>query len=156
MRGIVKNIQITTLGGVIQAGQNILEIVPTQDEMLIEAYVKSAEVAFLRVGQPAIIKLTAYDFNRYGGLTGVLEQLSPDTLRDESKPRKPGSNPIDLEEGYYRLIVRITDKSPERHGIVMAPLPGMTASVEIVTGKKTVLEYLFRPLQSVTQAMRER
>ena len=156
MSGIIKNVQITTLGGVIQAGQNILEIVPTQDEMLVEAYVKSAEVAFLKVGQPAMIKLTAYDFNRYGGLTGVLEQLSPDTMRDESKPRKPGSNPVDLDEGYYRLIVRMTDTNRDRHGMVMTPLPGMTASVEIVTGKKTVLEYLFRPLQSVTQAMRER
>lgn len=156
MDGIVKNVQVTTLGAVIQTGQSILEIVPVQDNMLVEAYVKPAEVAFLRLNQPAVVKLTAYDFNKYGGLEGVLEHLSPDTMRDESKPRKPGSHPVELDEGYYRILVRITDDHRERHGKLMALTPGMTATVEIKTGTKTVLEYLFRPLQAVTQALRER
>ncbi len=156
MDGIVKNVQVTTLGAVIQTGQSILEIVPVQDNMLVEAYVKPAEVAFLRLNQPAVVKLTAYDFNKYGGLDGVLEHLSPDTMRDESKPRKPGSHPVELDEGYYRILVRITDDHRERHGKLMALTPGMTATVEIKTGTKTVLEYLFRPLQAVTQALRER
>lgn len=156
MKGIVKNVQVTTLGAVIQAGQNILEIVPAHDEMLVEAYVKPTEVAFLEINQPVMVKLTAYDFNKYGGLEGILEHLSPDTMRDESKPRRPGSSPVDLEEGYYRIIVKITDTNKERHGRKLNALPGMTAIVEIKTGQKTVLEYLFRPLQSVTQAMRER
>lgn len=156
MKGIVKNVQVTTLGAVIQAGQNILEIVPAHDEMLVEAYVKPTEVAFLEINQPVMVKLTAYDFNKYGGLEGILEHLSPDTMRDESKPRRPGSSPVDLEEGYYRIIVKITDSNKERHGKKLNALPGMTAIVEIKTGQKTVLEYLFRPLQSVTQAMRER
>lgn len=154
MDGVVKNVQVTTIGGVVQAGMPILEIVPTQDQMLVEAYVKPAEVAFLKSGQKALVKLTAYDYNRFGGLDGMLEHISPDTLRDE-KQRRPGV-PVELEEGYYRLLVRITDTNLERNGLRMQPLPGMTATVEIKTGQKTVLEYLFRPLQSVTQALRER
>ena len=154
MKGVVKNVQITTVGGVVQAGQSILEIVPTEDEMLVEAYVEPAEVAFLKVGQPAVVKLTAYDFNKYGGLDGVLEHLSPDTLRDE-KQRKPG-NPVELEEGLYRIIIRVKPSPELRNGLRLTPSPGMTASVEIRTGYKTVLEYIFRPLQNVSQALRER
>jgi adhesin transport system membrane fusion protein len=154
MKGIVKNVQITTVGGVVQAGQPILEIVPTEDAMLVEAYVKPSEVAFLKVGQAAVVKLTAYDFNKYGGLEGVLEHLSPDTMRDE-KQKKPG-NPVELEEGFYRIIVRVQETTDLRNGLRLIPSPGMTASVEIRTGYKTVLEYLFRPLQNVTQALRER
>ena len=154
MKGIVKNVQITTVGGVVQAGQPILEIVPTEDEMLVEAYVKPSEVAFLKVGQAAVVKLTAYDFNKYGGLEGVLEHLSPDTMRDE-KQKKPG-NPVELEEGFYRIIVRVKEPTDLRNGLRLTPSPGMTASVEIRTGYKTVLEYIFRPLQNVTQALRER
>jgi len=156
MKGIVKNVTVTTIGGVIQAGQNIMEIVPVHDEMLVEAYVKPTEVAYLRIGQPAIVKLTAYDFNKYGGLNGVLEHLSPDTLRDESKPKRPGASPVELEEGYYRILVRIEDSGRMKNGMNLTPMPGMTTIVELPTGEKTVLEYLIRPLQSVTQALRER
>jgi membrane fusion protein, adhesin transport system len=156
MDGIVKNVQQTTLGAVIQSGQNILEIVPVKDDMLVEAYVKPSEVAFLKVNQPAVVKLTAYDFNKYGGLEAVLDHISPDTLRDENKQRKPGSAPVDLEEGYYRILVRIVDQRVDRHGMRMNATPGMTATVEIKTGQKTVLEYLLRPLQTLTQALRER
>jgi adhesin transport system membrane fusion protein len=156
IKGIVKNVQVTTVGGVIQAGQPILEIVPTEDEMMVEAYVKPSEVAFLKVGQKAVVKLTSYDFNKYGGLEGELEHLSPDTLKDERQQRKPGGNPADMEEGYYRILVRIKDANQVRKGMKMEPTPGMTASVEIRTGQKTVLEYLFRPLQNVSQALRER
>jgi len=156
MKGVVKNVQVTTVGGVIQAGQPILEIVPTEDEMLVEAYVKPSEVAFLHVGQKAVVKLTSYDFNKYGGLDGELEHLSPDTMKDERQQRRPGGNPVDIEEGYYRILVRIKDANLVRKGMKIEPTPGMTASVEIRTGQKTVLEYLFRPLQNVSQALRER
>jgi adhesin transport system membrane fusion protein len=156
MKGVVKNVQVTTVGGVIQAGQPILEIVPTEDEMLVEAYVKPSEVAFLHVGQKAVVKLSSYDFNKYGGLDGELEHLSPDTLKDERQQRRPGGNPVDMEEGYYRILVRIKDTNLVRNGKRIEPTPGMTATVEIRTGQKTVLEYLFRPLQNVSQALRER
>ena len=156
MKGVVKNVQVTTVGGVIQAGQPILEIVPTEDEMMVEAYVKPSEVAFLKVGQKAVVKLTSYDFNKYGGLDGELEHLSPDTMKDERQQRKPGGTPADMEEGYYRILVRIKDANLVRKGKKIEPTPGMTATVEIRTGQKTVLEYLFRPLQNVSQALRER
>ena len=156
MKGIVKNVQVTTVGGVIQAGQPILEIVPTDDEMLVEAYVKPADVAFLKVGQEAVVKLSAYDFNKYGGLDGILEHISPDTLRDEKeRARRPGT-PIELEEGLYRIQVRIKDRNRVRNGLRLELTAGMTASVEIRTGQKTVLEYIFRPLQSLSSALRER
>jgi adhesin transport system membrane fusion protein len=156
MKGIVKNVQVTTVGGVIQAGQPILEIVPTEEEMLVEAYVKPADVAFLKIGQEAVVKLTAYDFNKYGGLQGILEHISPDTLRDEKeRARRPGT-PIELEEGLYRILVRIQDKDRVRKGLRLDLTPGMTAAVEIRTGQKTVLEYIFRPLQNLSNAMRER
>jgi adhesin transport system membrane fusion protein len=154
MKGIVKNVQLTTVGAVIQPGQVILEIVPVQDEMLVEAYVRPSEVAFLKPGQAATVKLSAYEFNKYGGLAGVIEHLSPDTLKDE-RNRRPGSLP-ELEEGYYRILVRIRETDTVRAGMKLEPLPGMTAVVEVRTGNKTVLEYLFRPLQNVSQALRER
>ena len=156
MKGVVKNVQVTTVGGVIQAGQPILGIVPIEDEMLVEAYVKPSEVAFLKVGQKAVVKLSSYDFNKYGGLDGELEHLSPDTLKDERQQRKPGASPVDMEEGFYRILVRIKDTNLLRKGTKIEPTPGMTATVEIRTGQKTVLEYLFRPLQNVSQALRER
>ena len=147
---------LSTRVQVIQAGQPILEIVPTEDEMMVEAYVKPSEVAFLKVGQKAVVKLSAYDFNKYGGLDGELEHLSPDTMKDDRQQRRAGANPADMEEGYYRILVRIKDTNLVRNGKKMQPTPGMTATVEIRTGQKTVLEYLFRPLQNVTQALRER
>lgn len=156
MDGIVKNVQVTTLGAVVSSGQNIMEIVPVQDAMLVEAYVKPSEIAFLEVNQPAVVKLTAYEFSKYGGLEGVVEHLSPDTLKDESKPRKPGEAPVDLEEGFYRVLIRVTDKSLDRHGKKIQTLPGMTASIEIKTGEKTVLEYVWRPLKNLSQALKER
>jgi adhesin transport system membrane fusion protein len=157
MDGIVKNVSVTTIGGVIQAGQSILEIVPVQDDMLVEAYVKPEEVAYLKVGQQAVVKLTAYDFNKYGGFDGVIEHLSPDTLTDETqRQRRPDTDPINLEAGYYRIMVRITDAGREMKGMLLDPMPGMTAIVEIKTGEKTVLEYIIRPFQDIQQALRER
>ena len=156
MDGIVKNVQHTTLGAVIQSGQSILEIVPVHDEMVVEAYVKPSEVAFLKVNQPAVVKLSAFDFNQYGGLQGVLEYISPDTLPGDGKTRPPGSPPVNLEEGHYRILVRITDTQLKRHGMDMHASPGMSAVVEIKTGKKSVLAYLLRPVQALTQALRER
>lgn len=156
MRGIVKNILVNTVGGVIQAGQNIMEIVPTDEDTLVEAFIRPADVAFLKLGQPATVKLTAYDYNKYGGLDGVLEFLSADTMRDETKARRPGSPPIDLEESYYKIQVRITDDNMMRKGKKIEPSPGMTATVDIRTGQKTVLEYILGPLQVVGEALRER
>ena len=156
MRGVVKNILVNTIGGVIQAGQNIVEIVPLDEQPIVEAFVKPSEIAFLKTGQSATVKLSAYDYNKYGGLAGVLEHLSPNTMRDESKPRRPGAPPVDLEETYYRILVRITDPDLSRKGMVMTLVPGMTAVVELRTGHKTVLDYLIGPIKALSEALRER
>jgi adhesin transport system membrane fusion protein len=156
MRGIVKNILVNTIGGVIQAGQNIVEIVPLDEQPIVEAFVKPSEIAFLKPDQAATVKLSAYDYNKYGGLAGVLEHLSPNTMRDESKPRRPGAPPVDLDEAYYRILVRITDPDLSRKGMVMTLLPGMTAMVELRTGQKTVLDYLIGPIKALSEALRER
>jgi adhesin transport system membrane fusion protein len=157
MKGIVKNVTVTTLGAVVSTGQNILEIVPVQDEMIVEAYVKPTEIAFLKIGLPAVVKLTAFDYNKYGGFNGVVQHLSSDTLRQDSRstPKSAGAS-FELEEGMYRILVRINDAEREKNGLILTPKPGMTAEVEIRTGSKRVIEYLFRPLQNVSRALRER
>jgi adhesin transport system membrane fusion protein len=147
LRGTVKNVRVTTIGGVIQPGQDIMEIVPLEDQLLVEARIPPSEVAFLRPGLAAKVKLTAYDYTSYGGLDGRVEFISADTLRDE---RKPG------EENYYRVPVR-TDKSVLVAGVKSLPIiPGMTATVEIRTGEKSVLDYLLKPVLRSREALRER
>ena len=156
MRGIVKNVQVTTIGAVIPAGQTILEIIPVHDEMIVEGYIKPSEIAFVKKNQPVMVKLSAYDFNKYGGIAGVLEHISADTFKDESRPPKPGAAAMDSQERFYKVLIKLTDKNLERNGKEVVPTPGMTADIEIRTGEKTVLEYVFRPLMSVSQALRER
>ena len=147
LRGTVKNVRVTTIGGVIQPGQDIMEIVPLEDQLLVEARIPPSEVAFLSPGLAAKVKLTAYDYTSYGGLDGRVEFISADTLRDE---RKPG------EENYYRVLVR-TDKSVLVAGGKSLPIiPGMTATVEIRTGEKSVLDYLLKPVLRSREALRER
>jgi adhesin transport system membrane fusion protein len=147
LRGTVKNVRVTTIGGVIQPGQDIMEIVPLEDQLLVEARIPPSEVAFLRPGLAAKVKLTAYDYTSYGGLDGRVEFISADTLRDE---RKQG------EENYYRVLVR-TDKSVLVAGGKSLPIiPGMTATVEIRTGEKSVLDYLLKPVLRSREALRER
>ncbi len=147
LRGTVKNIRVTTIGGVIQPGQDIMEIVPLEDRLLVEARIAPSEVAFLRPGLPAKVKLTAYDYASYGGLDGRLELISADTLRDERQPE---------ESSYYRVLVR-TDKSVlEAGGRSLPIIPGMTATVEIRTGEKSVLDYLLKPVLRSREALRER
>lgn len=155
MAGIVKNVRLTTIGGVIQPGQDLLEIVPSEDSLLIEAYIRPSDVAFIRPGLPATVKLTAYDFASYGGLTGIIEHLSPDAMRDERMQGRT-RNPVALEESFYRLLVRTDRAHLEHRGDLLPIIPGMTATVEIRTGEKTVFEYLVRPMRRVGEALRER
>lgn len=112
MRGIVKNIRINTVGGVVQAGQDILEIVPLDDTLIVQAYISPKDVAFIRVGQDALIKVSAYDYAIYGGLDGKVILISPDTLQDDRRPSELKLNP---DQAYYRVLVetsgsQITDK----------------------------------------------
>lgn len=154
MRGIVKNIRINTIGGVISAGQDILEIVPLDDNLLVEAYIRPQDVAFIHPGQGAVVKLTAYDYSIYGGLKGTVTLISPDTLRDQ---KRPGDLKLNPNEAYYRVIIKITQNDlTDKNGKSLDIIPGMIASVDIKTGEKTVFQYLIKPITRLKQAMQER
>jgi adhesin transport system membrane fusion protein len=145
VRGTIKDMKVTTVGGVIRPGQDILEIVPLEDTLLVEAQLRPADIAFVRPGQPATIKVTAYDFAVYGGLQAELEQISADTIQDERGER------------WFRVRLRTGKAHLGAEDKPLPIIPGMTASVEILTGRKTVLDYLLRPiLRARDRALRER
>ena len=145
VRGTVKKIYITTVGGVVKPGENIMEIVPLDDTLLVEARVRPQDVAFLHPGQKSMVKISAYDFSIYGGLNGVLEQISADTIED-----KRG-------DFYYLVKVRTPETAIRHEGEVLPIMPGMVATVDILTGKKTVLDYLLKPILKAKQnALREK
>jgi adhesin transport system membrane fusion protein len=147
VRGTVKNVRITTTGGVIQPAQDILEIVPLGDTLLVEAKIKPTEVAFLRPGLPANVKISAYDSQIYGSLKGKVEFISPDTLREERKTE---------DDTYYRVVIRTDKAFVMEHGHELPVLPGMTATVDILTGERTVANYLLKPVLRLKEAFRER
>lgn len=149
VNGIVKNIAVNTEGGVIRPGEEILQIVPIDDALVVEAKVSPADIAFVSTGLPATVKIDAYDYTIYGDLSGTLTYISADTLTEE---RQNG------EEPYYRIQVR-TDNNRFSGDIAKALeiLPGMTASVEIKTGSNTVLHYLTKPLtKTLAESLGER
>jgi adhesin transport system membrane fusion protein len=151
VKGTVKNIRVTTIGGVIQNGAEIMQVVPSEDQLLIEARIRPADVAFLRPGLPVTVKLTAYDYAVYGGLEGKVETISPSTVQDDAKGPVPGK-----ESAFYRIMVR-TDSSVLRVKEREFPIiPGMTAQVDIRTGSKTVMSYLMKPIFRAKEAFRER
>ena len=157
MKGTVKSIRVSTIGGVVQAGQEIMLIVPTEDTLVIEAYVRPADVAFIHPGQKAVVKISAYDYAIYGGLEGTVENISPDTLRDERRAATPVADVADEANSYYRVLVRTsTNALTAPNGQALPIIPGMTASVEMLTGRKTVLQYLIKPLNRASEALRER
>lgn len=145
VRGTVKRIIINTQGGVVKPGESILELVPLDDTLLIEARIRPADIAFLHPGQKAIVKITAYDFSIYGGLEAGLEQISADTIEDRKG------------EFYYLVKLRTKKNAITYRGENLPIMPGMTATVDILTGKKTVLDYLLKPILKAQQnALRER
>lgn len=145
VRGTVKQVILNTVGGVVKPGEPILEIVPLDDTLLIEANIKPADIAFLHPGQKAMIKITAYDFSIYGGLEGFVEQISADTIEDQKG------------ESFYKVKLRTQASAIVYRGEKLPIIPGMTASVDILTGKKSVLDYLLKPiLKAKENALRER
>jgi len=147
MRGVVKDIAVTTVGGVVPPNGKLMEIVPLDEKLLVEARISPRDVAFIHPGQDATVKITAYDYAIYGGLAGRVATISPDTLQDEVK----------RDVYYYRVFIRtdsdhLANKAGQRFPIV----PGMIATVDIHTGSKTVLEYLTKPLNKAREALRER
>ncbi|PCH62524.1 MAG: hemolysin secretion protein D [Gammaproteobacteria bacterium] len=145
VKGTIKVLKINTVGGIIQPGMDLIEIVPVEDNLLIEARIRPADIAFLRPGQDAMVKLTAYDFSIYGGLPAKLERISADTITDEK------------DESYYLIYLRTEKNYIDSSKGQLDIIPGMTASVDILTGKKSVLDYLLKPiLKAKNEAMRER
>lgn len=147
VRGIVKNMQVTTSGGVVNPGETIMEIVPLDAQLYVEAEIRPRDVAFLHTGQSSSVKITAYDYTVYGDLKGKLVFISADTIKDET--RKDA-------EPYYRVRV-LTDSAALKGPDGPLPIkPGMVAEVAIQTGRKTVLEYLLKPLLRGSEALGER
>jgi len=145
VRGTIKQLFVNTIGGVVQPGEDLVEIVPLEDTLLVEAKVRPADIAFLRPDLPATVKVTAYDFSIYGGLDAVVEDISADTITDEKG------------ESFYRVRVRTTDTTLDRAGETLPIIPGMTTQVDILTGEKTVMDYLLKPiLRAQHNALRER
>ncbi|WP_230425680.1 HlyD family type I secretion periplasmic adaptor subunit [Spartinivicinus ruber] len=143
--GIVKKINITTIGGVVQPGMNLIEIVPLEDTLLVEAKIRPKDIAFIRLGLKAVVKFTAYDFAIYGGLDGIVEHISADTIQDEE------------DESYYLVRIRTEESNLGSKDKPLPIIPGMLAGVDIITGKKTVLDYLLKPILRAKQnALTER
>ncbi|MGK3128220.1 HlyD family type I secretion periplasmic adaptor subunit [Pantoea sp. SM3] len=147
MNGIVKNIKVSTVGGVIPPNGELMNIVPLNDRLLIEARLSPRDIAFIHPGQRAVVKISAYDYAIYGGMNGVVESISPDTIQDEVKP----------EIYYYRVFIRtdndyVQNKAGKRYSIS----PGMVSTVDIKTGEKTIMDYLVKPFNKAKEAMRER
>lgn len=147
MRGIVKEIDVMTIGGVIPQNGKLMTIVPLDEQLLIEARISPRDIAFIHPGQEALVKVTAYDYSIYGGLKGKVTTISPDTIRDEVKQ----------DQFYYRVYIRTnTDKLTNKAGKQFSITPGMVATVDIKTGQKSVLDYLIKPFNKAQEALRER
>jgi adhesin transport system membrane fusion protein len=145
LRGKINRLMINTVGGVIQPGEDLVEIVPVDDSLLIEAHIRPSDIAFLRPGQNAMIKFTAYDFSIYGGLPATLERISADTITNEE------------DESFYLIYLRTEKNYIDSNKGPLEIIPGMTVTVDILTGKKSVLDYLLKPiLKAKNEALRER
>jgi membrane fusion protein, adhesin transport system len=147
LRGVVKDVAVATIGGVVAPGGTVMEIVPIEDQLLIEAHLSPRDIAFIRPGLEAVVKLTAYDPAIYGTLPAVVDRVSPDTIEDKTQ----------RGQYYYRIYVRtndafLTTRDGKRHPII----PGMIATTEIRTGHKTIMDYLLKPLNKAGEALRER
>lgn len=146
VRGVVNRVHRSTLGGLARAGEDLIEIVPLDDSLLVEAYVRPADIAFIYPGQPVKVKITAYDFSRYGSLDGEIVRIGADAVtRSERDP-----------EEFFIVQVRTDDSFLDADGVAVEIIPGMVAEIDILAGRKTVLEYLTRPVVRVRdRALRE-
>lgn len=145
VNGTIQDITINTVGGVVKPGEDLIKIVPKDDQLIVEAKVKPSDRAFIYPGQKAVVKITAYDFSIYGGLDGEVVDISADTIEDEKK------------NSFYRVRLRTYENELKRKGEVLPITTGMVASVDILTGKKTVMQYLLKPfIKTLDNAMNER
>jgi membrane fusion protein, adhesin transport system len=145
-RGFVNDVQVTTVGGFVNAGETLMQIVPVGEKLLVEARIQPKDIAFIKIGDPATVKVTAYDFSIYGGLTGRVRNISADSIYDEVE-----------REAYYSVMVETDRAFIARHGQKLPIMPGMICDVEIITGRKSILTYLFKPvLRAFDEALTER
>ncbi len=144
--GVVNDVKVTTIGGFVQAGEKVMEVVPLGEKLLVETRVKPSDIAFIKVGDRALVKVTAYDFSTYGGLDGKVVQVSADSIYDEVE-----------KQPYFTVIVE-TNRSFLQSGTHRLPItPGMITDTQIITGSKSVLRYLLKPvLKARSEALRER
>ena len=139
MRGVVQTLFVNTVGGVIKPADNIVEIVPSEPTLLVEVKVKPADIAFIYYGQKAIVKFSAYDFSIYGGMEGKVVHISADTIKDNK------------ENVFYTIRIKTDKNVLRRKSQEHKVIPGMVASVDIITGKKTVLDYILKPILKTKQ-----
>lgn len=150
VNGIIKKLNVVTIGGVVTPGLNIMEIVPIEDSLLVQAHVKPKDIAFVEVGQPASVKIAAYDYSIYGSLDGTVEYISPDAIEE---PKAAGQD----AHIYYLVNVRTKKGYVGNNKNKLPIIPGMTATINIMTGEKRVLDYLLKPLfKAKEEALRER
>jgi adhesin transport system membrane fusion protein len=144
--GYVNDLTVNTVGGFVNAGEKVMQIVPQGDKLLVEARITPKDIAFIKVGDKAVVKVTAYDFSIYGGLSGQVKNISADSIYDE------------VERQAYYIVVVETDKAfIEKSGKQLPIMPGMICDVEIITGSKSILSYLFKPvLKAFDEALTER
>lgn len=144
--GYINDVQVTTVGGFVNAGEKLMQIVPVGEKLLIEARVDPKDIAFIKVGDPANVKVTAYDFSIYGGLSGQVRNISADSIYDEAE-----------RKAYYSVMVETDRSYITKNGTRLPIMPGMICDVEIVTGRKSILTYLFKPvLRAFDEALTER
>ena len=147
VKGIVKSIDVNTVGGVIPPNGKLMTLVPIDDQMLVEAQISPRDVAFIHPGQKARVKITAYDYSIYGSFDGEVTTISPDTIQDE----------VRRDVYYYRVNIKTHANYLEnKHHEKFYIFPGMIATVDIKTGNKSILDYLLKPLNKMNEAMRER
>lgn len=149
VNGLVKQIRAHTVGGVIGGGAPLMEIVPVGDKVLVEMRVKPADIGFLRVGQAAEVKLSAYEFTVYGSLSGKVVTISPDALGDPERAQAQDGT-------WYRALVEADRSSLQAGGKPLAAIPGMTGTAEVNVGQRTVMSYLLRPMLKAREAFQER
>jgi adhesin transport system membrane fusion protein len=143
---VVNDVQVTTIGGFVQAGEKIMEVVPMGDKLLVETRVTPKDIAFIKVGDKALVKVTAYDFSTYGGLDGRVVQVSADSIYDEA-----------TREAYFNVIVETKRAYLNASGRRLPITPGMMTDTQIITGQKSVLSYLMKPvMRARSDALRER
>jgi adhesin transport system membrane fusion protein len=144
--GFVNDLTVNTLGGFVNAGEKVMQIVPQGDKLLVEARVTPKDIAFIKVGDKAVVKVTAYDFSIYGGLSGEVKNISADSIYDEAE-----------RQAYYVVVVETDRAFIEKGGRKLPIMPGMICDVEIITGSKSILSYLFKPvLKAFDEALTER